>query len=148
MKGMTDEAAAFWRDYSAKLGETVIKFALGRYVSGWAEFAEPLWGLALATDAGFRFHHFPHENWMAALSRVGGAGGALPTEKTLFIPKERILGVELRRERSLLKRLLVPQAPTVFLRYREGDGERVLIAELDRDADALIAALTGPATGG
>ena len=31
---MTAEAEAFWREYSEKLGERVLRFALGRYQSG------------------------------------------------------------------------------------------------------------------
>jgi hypothetical protein len=56
-------------------------------VSGWAEFAEPLWGLLIATSGGFRFHHFPHQSWLQTLS-----GTAQPKEETLFIPRQAILG--------------------------------------------------------
>lgn len=143
---MTDEAAEFWRDYSTKLGEAVLRFSLGRYLSGMRGLEGPLWGLAIATDAGLRFHHFPHENWMAALSRVGGGGGAAPTEKTLFVPKERIRSAELFRESSWFKRLLSPSSPRLIVRYRPDgaeEGESTLVCELDRDADELLAALKG-----
>lgn len=143
---MTEETAAFWRDYSEKLGEEILRFSLGRYLSGVHGLAGPLWGLVIATDAGLRFHHFPHESWMSALSRLGGGGGAAPTEKTFFIPKGRILGAELFRERSRLKRLLSPSAPRLVVRYRPEDtetGEASAVCELDRDADGLADALKG-----
>ncbi len=145
---MSEEAAAFWRDYSAKLGEEILRFSLGRYLSGMHGLEGPLWGLVIATDAGLRFHHFPHESWMTALMRIGGGGSSsgAPTEKTFFVPKARILSVELFREKSWLKRLLSPMAPRLIVRYRPEDtetGEATLFCELDRDADELAAALEG-----
>ncbi len=143
---MTAEAEAFWRDYSEKLGERVLRFALGRYQSGIDGLQGPLWGLAIVTDAGLRFHHFPHENWLAALTRFGGQVGDAPTEKTFFIPKGRILGAELLKEASFLKRLLSASVPRLVVRYlpegAEGAADALtMTAELDRDADGLIAAL-------
>ena len=145
---MTEEAAAFWQDYSAKLGETVLRFTLGRYQSGVDGLSGPLWGLVIVTDAGLRFHHFPHENWIVALSRVGGQGGESPTEKTFFIPKDRIIDSRLFKEASLLKRIFLSSAPRLIVRYRpEVGGEAAdpltMVAELDRDADGLAASLVG-----
>ena len=128
----------FWREYEAGLGEKVLSFSLGQYLSGWAEHDPPLWGLLIATDRGFRFHHFPHEGWLQILSRLS-TGGKPPEEKTIFIPRERILLAELRRERSLLKRIFFASRPRFVIRYRDDRGaEGEFIAEADSTAAAII----------
>lgn len=132
----------FWKEYEAGLGEKVLSFSLGQYLSGWAAYDPPLWGLLIATDRGFRFHHFPHEGWLQALARLSG-GGKAPTEKTMFIPRERIIRAELRRERSLLKRILFASRPRFVIRYADdGGAEEEFVAEADSTAAATIAALT------
>jgi hypothetical protein len=128
----------FWKQYEAALGEKVLAYTLGQYLSGWAGIDRPLWGLLIATDGGFRFHHFPHEGWIQALSRLS-TGGDAPTEKTLFIPRDRILAVELRREKSLLKRIFVASQPRFILRYRDSDGaEAEFAAEADSKASLIV----------
>lgn len=141
---MNREAEKFWNDYSAKLGEKVLRFSLGRYVSGVAGLDGESWGLVIVTDAGLRFHHFPHENLMASLMRMGRSGGQTDTEKTFFIPKGRIIGSELVKEKSLLIRLFSPSSPRLVVKYRPEDtetGELTMIAELDHDAENLAAAM-------
>ncbi|GHV74846.1 hypothetical protein AGMMS49940_21480 [Spirochaetia bacterium] len=128
----------FWKQYEASLGEKVLAYTLGQYLAGWEEYAYPLWGLLIATDRGFRFHHFPHEGWIQALSRIS-TGGEGPTEKIIFIPRDRILAVELRREQSLLKRIFVNGQPRFVLRYRDNAGaEAELIAETDLKAALVV----------
>jgi hypothetical protein len=115
-----------------------LSFSLGQYLSGWAEYDPPLWGLLIATDRGFRFHHFPHEGWLQALSRLS-SGGKAPAEKTIFISRERIIHAELRRERSPLKRILFASRPRLVIRYRDDNGaEEEFIAEADSKAAAVI----------
>jgi hypothetical protein len=128
----------FWKQYEAALGEKVLAYTLGQYLSGWAEYDPPLWGLLIATDGGFRFHHFPHEGWIQVLSRVS-TGGDAPTEKTIFIPRDRILQAELRREKSLLKRIFVAGQPRFILRYRDNSGAEVeFVAEADSKASLIV----------
>ncbi|MDR2403541.1 MAG: hypothetical protein LBD78_05880 [Spirochaetaceae bacterium] len=124
------DPATFWREYEERSGEKVLAYSLGRYISGWDAYEEPLWGLVIATEGGFRFHHFPHEGWLQALSRLG-AGGEAPKEKTIFISRDRILSVELRTETSWLKKLLLPRPPVLIVRYRKpAEGEHGPEAEL------------------
>jgi hypothetical protein len=128
----------FWKKYEADLGEKVLSFSLGQYLSGWAEHDPPLWGLLIATDRGFRFHHFPQEGWLQFFSRFS-TGGEGPSEKTIFIPRERILRAELRRETSLLKRIFLASRPRLIIRYKGDDGsEGEFIAEADSAAASLI----------
>jgi hypothetical protein len=134
----------FWKSYEAQLGEKVLAFALGQYLSGWEEFDLPLWGLLIATDAGFRFHHFPHEGWLQLLSRVS-SGGDAPKEKTIFIPRDRILSAELRIEKSILKRIIFPNAPKLIIHYQNANGgEGEIAAETDTKAEEIIRQLQGP----
>jgi hypothetical protein len=127
----------FWKTYEAALGEKVLASSLGQYLSGWAEHDPPLWGLLIATDRGFRFHHFPQEGWIQVFSRLSN-GGKAPVEKTIFIPRERILRAELRRERSLLKRIFLASRPRFAVRYRDEDGgEGEFVAEADSAAAAV-----------
>lgn len=144
MATTTSDPAVFWRDYEIEHGEKVLAYSLGCYNSGWDEFKGPLWGLLIATDGGFRFHHFPHEGWINALSRITGGGGAPPEEKTLFIPRSRLLKVELRLEPSLLRRILSPHPPIFALRYTKTDGsEGLLLADTDKTAQPVVNALGG-----
>jgi hypothetical protein len=135
----------FWRDYENRIGEKVLARSLGRYLSGWDEFdgpgGRPLWGLLIATEKGFRFHHFPQMSWIDALSRFN-SGWEPPQEKTLFIPRQNIITVELRKETSWWKRLLTPSPPLLTIRYRtEGGTEAELLTETDSRAEALLAGL-------
>ncbi|AEF86287.1 hypothetical protein TREPR_1106 [Treponema primitia ZAS-2] len=128
------DPAEFWKEYEAKLGEKVLAFSLGQCISGWADCEPPLWGLLIATGHGFRFHHFPHEGWIQVIARTS-SGGAPPTEKTLFVPRDRILSAELRREQSLLKRIVFARAPRFVLRYLDSDGTEIeFLAEADTKA--------------
>jgi hypothetical protein len=128
----------FWKEYEEKCGEKVLAYTLGQYLSGWDEFNMPLWGLLIATGGGFRFHHFPHEGWIQALSRIS-SGSDAPKEKTLFIPNDKILSAELRVEKSLLKKVFLSSLPKLVVRYRDKDGELVL--ETDRKAEEIVRAL-------
>jgi hypothetical protein len=136
--GKSADPQEFWKKYEADLGEKVLSFSLGQYLSGWAEYDPPLWGLLIATDRGFRFHHFPQEGWLQFFSRFS-SGGEAPSEKTIFIPRERILQAELRRETSLLKRIFFASRPRFVVRYRDDNGdEEEFIAEADSAAAALV----------
>lgn len=138
----TNDPAAFWAAYEKEIGEKVLAHSLGRYVSGWDEFPMPLWGLLIATDAGFRFHHFPHEGWIQAMSRIAGGGGESPVEKTLFLPASRIRTVNFRAEKSWLRNLVFALPPSLALHYaREDGGEGVFVAEADKSAQAIADAL-------
>lgn len=137
-----NDPARFWRDYETLHGEKVLAHALGCYMTGWQEFQGPLWGLLIATDGGFRFHHFPHEGWIQLLSRMSGSGGTPPTEKTIFIPRSRIVEVKLVLETSWLRKILSPSAPQLAIRFTNTDGtEGLLLAETDRTAQPVLNAL-------
>ena len=138
----TNDPKAFWAAYEKEIGEKVLGHSLGRYIEGWDEFPMPLWGLLIATDAGFRFHHFPHEGWIQAMSRIAGGGGDSPVERTLFLPASRILRVEFRVEKSWLRNLVFARPPTLALRYAREDGsEAYFFAEADKAARAVADAL-------
>ncbi|MDR0599445.1 MAG: hypothetical protein LBG84_05110 [Treponema sp.] len=145
IKSDTVDFEKFWREYEEKTGETVLAKSLAHYLRGWAEFPEPLWGLAIATSGGFRFHHFPHEGWLTALSRLT-SGGEPPKERTLFIPRERIVSAALVVETRWWKKLLAPAAPLLLIRAAPGEGpETELAVETDRGGEALVEALRAAA---
>ena len=131
----------FWREYEAKTGETVLARSLGQYISGWEEFDankwNAIWGLIIATSGGFRFHHFPHMSWLDALTRFS-SGAEPPKEKTLFLPKERILSARLVRETRWWKKLFSPSAPRLIIHYRNEAGEeRDMLLETEYRAEGL-----------
>lgn len=140
---MSEEAAQFWRKYEFTHGERVHAFSLGRYIKGCADLAFPLWGLLIATDGGFRFHHFPQESWLTALSRATTGGGKeAPKEKTAFIPLEKIISIEYKIEKSWLKKIFLSAQPLFILRYYDDDGQEwELIAETDKRSLEVIEAL-------
>lgn len=133
-----NDPAEFWRDYEALIGETVLAYNLGRYIKGWDDLDSPLWGLLIVSTGGFRFHHFPHESWLEVLSRTT-VGGEAPKEKTLFIPRERLIAAELRIEKSWWKQLFFAQPPLLVVRCLSDQGlETVLMAETEKKATVLV----------
>jgi hypothetical protein len=131
----------FWREYEEKTGEKVLARSLGQYVSGWEAFDDSgwsaLWGLIIATSGGFRFHHFPHMGWLEALSRLS-SGAEPPKEKTIFIPKERLLSVTLQKETKWWKKIINPSPPRLVIRYRNDAGEeREILLETEYKTDGL-----------
>ena len=127
----------FWKEYEESLGEKVLAKSLGQYLSGWPEYTQPLWGLVIATSGGFRFHHFPHEGWFMAISRIT-TGGEAPKEKTFFIPKDAISSAELITEKHWWKKILTPSNPTLMIRCNYNGEEIKVFIETDKSA-ALVA---------
>ena len=130
----------YWNDYEASIGEKVLAKSLGQYMSGWAEYVQPLWGLAIATSGGFRFHHFPHEGWLMALSRAT-TGGEAPKEKAFFVPRDSITSVELILEKRWWKKILTPSNPVLTVRCLINGEEREVVIETDRTAAEIVTAL-------
>jgi hypothetical protein len=136
----------FWRDYERRHGEKVLARSLGRYLSGWDDFdaagERSLWGLLIVTGGGFRFHHFPQAAWFDSLLRPRSV--AAPAEKAFFIPRTWIESAELRREKSLWRRIFAPRPPLLSIRYRNGGGQsRELLVEAGAGAQALTELLGG-----
>ena len=130
----------FWTDYETSIGEKVLAKSLGQCLSGWPEYPMPLWGLAIATSGGFRFHHFPHEGWLTAISRAT-TGGEPPKEKTFFIPTDVIISAELLSEKRWWKKILSPSHPALVIRCLINGEERKVIIETDKSAGAVVDAL-------
>ena len=133
-------ADKFWQDYEAKINEKVLAKALGQYIRGWPEYPQALWGLAIATTGGFRFHHFPHEGWLTAISRIS-TGGEAPKEKTFFIPLDSIQSIELSVEKRWWKKIFSPSNPMLLVRCRINDEETEVVVETDRGAKDIVEAL-------
>ncbi|AEF80778.1 hypothetical protein [Leadbettera azotonutricia] len=132
----------FWLEYEKQIGEKVLAFSLGQYVSGWADEDSPFWGLLIATAGGFRFHHFPNENWISAAVRIT-RGGDGPKEVAMFIPKEKIVSVEIKAEKSFLKRLFFSRPPRLVIHYANDNGEEaVFVAEGDEKVRTIAEKLT------
>ena len=132
------ERTAFWRDYESKIGETILAYCLGKCIKGSKDLNPPLWGLLIVSSGGFRFHHFPHENWFQAMNRAS-FGGEIPQEKTLYVSKERLLWADIKTEKSWWKSLLFPEPPLFLVRYFTEDGiEAELVAESDKKAAKLV----------
>ena len=116
----------FWQEFEEKTGEKVLARGLGKYISGWREFDENkckgLWGLLITTSGGFRFHHFPQNSWLGAFSRF--ADREQPKEKTIFIPKEKIISTEVIKETKWWKKLLNPMPPHLVIRYTDETAQK------------------------
>jgi hypothetical protein len=142
----------FWREYEEKTGEKVLARSLGQYISGWDEFGDlsagphgghPLWGLIIATSGGFRFHHFPQVNWLSSVIRLGSAD-TNPAEKTIFIPREKIISAELHKETKWYKKLFSQDVPRLLIRYHNEAGtEKELVLNAEYKPDGLAEAICG-----
>jgi hypothetical protein len=102
-------------------------------VSGWEEFDNnrwtSIWGLIVVTSGGFRFHHFPQRSWIDSLVVWGGR--EVPKEKTIFIPKEKIISAVLVTEKKWWKKLFVPSPPRLIIDYHVDDDTRRLLVEVE-----------------
>ena len=142
--GMKDDSVdEFWEDFQAATGETVLAKSMGKYLGGWDGYAEPLWGLAIATSGGFRFHHFPKEAGIFGIAMMPSHGRKPPREKTFFIPRDAMLSVELAREKRWWKKLLGSPVPLLAILCRIGGAEKTVRIEIDFNADAVADALKG-----
>jgi len=133
----------FWREYEEKTGEKIIARSLGQYISGWDEFGgsvkNPLWGLIIAASGGFRFHHFPQTNWLSALA---GSVGVEQKEKTIFIPREKIITAKLNRETRWYMKLLSSAAPRLLIRYFDETGtEKELLFHVEYKSEGIAEAI-------
>jgi hypothetical protein len=127
----------FWKDYEKHLGEKVLGYCLGRYIRGWDSYPEPLWGLSIVSSAAYRFHHFPHEGWIEAMTRAA-TGGKAPEEKVIVISRDKILGAAFNQEQKIFRRIFFSIQPWLCLKYRREDGsEAELIVESDTKAKTL-----------
>jgi hypothetical protein len=142
-KNINADAAEFWKEFESTHGEEVLGFSLGLYLRGSAEIENSIWGLLIATDGGFRFHHFAQESWISALSRLSaGGGGKGPKEVSIFIPKERIISVEYRVETNWLKRIFTASQPLFILTYYDEAGKKYeFAAETDKSCLDVVEAL-------
>jgi hypothetical protein len=133
-----EDPDSFWREYEEKTNEKVLARSLGRYISGWDEFDENrfsgIWGLVITTSGGFRFHHFSQMSWIDALTRF--AAEKQPTEKTFFIPNEKIISTKLIKEKRWWKRIISAVPPQLIVLYTdEAGGEKRLLLEVEYNAD-------------
>ena len=117
----------FWQEYEEKTGEKVLNKGLGKYISGWDEFDKNnwsgLWGLVMEMSGSFRFHHFPQHSWIDAFTQF--AQKDPPKEKTIFIPKEKIVSIEYKIEKKWWKKILSPSPPRLIIIYKdETDDEK------------------------
>jgi len=129
----------FWRDYEEETGETVQARVLGKYISGWDDFPQPLWGLVIATSGGFRFHHFPERSWIMSVPVL--SSGRAPEEKKIFIPRQAIISAELAVEKRWWKRILGYSGPVLLVRCQIDGTEKTVSIEVGRDAGAVADAL-------
>ena len=123
------KAETFWQEYEETIGAAVLARSLGQYISGWEEFEKknwsPVWGLIIATSKGFRFHHFPHKNWLEALTNREG------TKETIIdIPKERVVSAQFIEESRWWMKLLKSPIPQLKVTYISDEGnERIMMLE-------------------
>jgi len=113
------KSQVFWQEYEEKTGEKVLKRGLGKYVSGWDEFDEKkwsgIWGLLITTSGGFRFHNFPQNSWVDALTKFADREPA--KERTIFIPNEKIVSKEIIKETKWWKKILSSSTPRLIVKY-------------------------------
>jgi hypothetical protein len=137
----------FWKDYEEKLGVKILAYSLAQYLGGHDEYPHPMWGLVIVSENGFIFHHFPHEGWLQAITRVT-TGGEGPKEKIIIIPKEKLKSARLDAPKGFFKRFFKYTPPRLYVEYETEGGETAMLAaetdiraeETARALDALIAA--------
>ena len=124
----------FWREYEEKFSEKVLIRGLGRYISGYEEFDSKewnnLWGLIVFSTGGFRFHHFPQQNWLKALTIRGDTEGS--KEKIIFIPNEKIISADIMEETRWWVKVFSSVPPLLTIHFRdEAENEKTLRLETE-----------------
>jgi hypothetical protein len=118
----------FWREYEEKTGEKVLTRGLGKYVSGWDEFDKKrwngLWGLVINTSGGFRFHHFPQNSFFDALINLAANDKEQQKEKTIFLPREKIISQDFIKEEKWYKKLFFNSTPRLVINYIDESSDK------------------------
>lgn len=99
----------FWKRLEAELGEPILEYALGRYISGREE-PGPLWGLLYVTSHTLYFQHFAQTNWFSSIIR----SGVSDEESESRSPKERDLRFEIPLQQ--MAELVTPEPEGFFAR--------------------------------
>jgi len=110
---MDDEAAKFWAEFEAETGEKVEARCMGSWVDP-ENPAVPLWGLAVLTDACFRFRHLPGESWILSLFKPHGSSSTRKRVVDIAVPRASILALE-ESSHGLWARLFGPPFPRFTL---------------------------------
>ena len=94
----------YWQRMGEELGEPILAYVLGRYVSGFEQDG-PLWGLLYFTSSRLFFRHFGQTNWFSGLLQSGGSSDSRSREVTLEVPLERFLSLVAPPKPNLLARI-------------------------------------------
>jgi hypothetical protein len=139
----TKSPEQFWSEYEEKIGEKILARGLAKYVSGHDEHPAELWGLAIASERSFIFHHFPQAGFLQSLGIGGGDDG--PQEEIITIDRGRITSVETRVQKGW-KQMLFYKPPVLLIRYRRSDSpdspEACLRVESDARVEEIARALS------
>lgn len=112
-----DSIDTFWSQVAEEIGEPVLAYGLGRYISGRDE-PGPLWGLIYHSATIFYYRHFPQQSWFSSLlsqRKIEGRGDARGREIIYEIPLAQIKTVNASREGSWVQRILSPSPPVISL---------------------------------
>lgn len=108
---------AYWAKVSEEIGEPVLMYGLGKYLSG-REDPGPLWGILYHSASTFYFRHFAQQSWFSSIlttANTDNPGSARNREILYTIPLSHIRTVESEQEGSWVQRLLSPSSPVVSL---------------------------------
>ncbi len=120
------EVERFWHETEARLGERILLYSLGQYLSGYSDVRNGCWGLFFISESALHFQTFPSQNWFSAIFRGlarSRANREAETEMAFALPQASISDVRLQNEQSWWRRLVSPQPPIVDVRYIDEDGK-------------------------
>lgn len=112
MKG-DEDVEKFWAETEEKLGERVLVYSLGQYIGGYGDVHPGTWGLFFVSETALHFQTFHSENWFGALLRGRRKAKPAESEMEFQLPLSCLKDVEVRRQKSWLRRLFVPESPMV-----------------------------------
>ncbi len=114
------DAERFWIDFEAETGEKVASRSMGI----WHEGGDPkgLWGIAILTDAAFRFKYIPSQSMIFGLLRPRGGKERERGEADIIAPLGSIASLR-EEERGFFERLFGGPFRRFELSWRESEGE-------------------------
>jgi len=123
MKG-EDDVEKFWSETEERLGERVLVYSLGQYVSGYGDVRPGTWGLFFVSESSLHFQTFHSENWFSSLLRSRKKSQPSESEMEFHLPLSSLREVEVTRRKSWFRRLFAPEPPMIHAAFELPTGHK------------------------
>jgi hypothetical protein len=118
-----DDVRKFWVETEERIGERVLVYTLGRHIGGYADVQPGTWGLFYVSETTLHFQTFHSENWFSSILRGRKRSQPTETEMEFHLPLSSLREVGVTRQKSWVRRIFAPEAPTIHAGYALPTGD-------------------------